>query len=456
MTSSSLRPAPGAGASIWIGLLLFLGVFTAYTATVDLDRSSNDTYSAGLAGWVIATTGEPWLDDLAPEEYDASKTWTQVNERNGLTVVSRAPGPIMATVPAESVRHALTGSERFSLAPQAVTAAAMTAAAVVLFFLALRRSTGIKVSLVATAAFAFTTPVWSVSANAMWTHPITLAGILGMACFAARERWWLVGAFGGIAVLGRLHTAIIVAVLGCGLAIARRRPAIALQVGLASLVGVVVAGLWTFWVYGRWSPTGGYRSETAQRITTGFSGNGDSAVVNQLGMWVSPGYGILIWTPVLLLLLPAIRRGWHQVPTWARILPLGGVLYTLAQAQLNTFTGGDGFFGYRHGLEFLATVAPCVALAAAGHLGRVSRHLLGPLLGLQFAAFLLGSTTEAWYILFTDAWRDNSLALALRTEPAYGVLVAVSVLVGILAGRVLRDDSRGVVARPDPPVGGNA
>lgn len=465
--ASASRSPVGSGAPVWIGLLLFLGVFVTYTATVDLDRSSNDIYSAGLAGWVIATTGEPWIDQLEPDSYVESKTWTQVNERNDRVVVSRAPGPIIAVVPAESARRALTGSEQFSLVPQAVTAAALTAGAVVFFFLVVLRAAGLRASLVATAALAFATPVWSVSANAMWTHPITLLGILGMAYFAAKERWWLVGALGGVAVLGRLHTALIVAVLGCGLAIVKRRPAIAVQVGLASFAGVVVAGVWTFWVYGRWTPAGGYRSDTAQRVATGFGGGAEEALANQLGMWVSPGYGILVWTPVLLLLLPAVRRGWHQVPTWARILPLGGLVYTLAQAQLNTFTGGDGFYGYRHGLEFLATVAPCVAIAANGNLGRFSRHLLGPVIGLQLAAFLLGSVTEAWYILFTDAWRDNSFALALRHEPAYLVLVIGSVLVGFLAGRVLRDDTddggpsrvddgRAVVARPGAPVGDDA
>lgn len=423
----------------WSAPLLLVGAFVVYATTVDLERSSADTYSAGLGAWTIATTGEPWIDDLTEPTYDPGKTWTSVNERNGHLVVSRAPGPVAGVVPAELARRALTGSEKFSLAPQALTAAIVSAFAVLLLFLALRTRLQLLPSLVTSASFAFATPVWSISANAMWTHPITILGIAGMAYFAARERWWLVGTFGGVAVLGRLHTAVIVAVLGCGVAIAMRRPRITMQVALPSLAGVALASLWTFWVYGRWSPTGGYQAATAQRITSGFSGNGDSPVVNQLGMWISPGYGILIWTPVLLLLFPAVVRGWQQVPAWARLLPLGGLVYTVAQAQLNTFTGGDGFYGYRHGLEFLATVTPCVAFAASGHLGWISRRLLGPLLGLQLAAFALGATSEGWYIFYTNAWRDNSLALALRNEPIYGVLLGMFVLVGYLGGRAWHD-----------------
>ena len=443
-TDNQTMPAPEppsatSAPSRWAAVLLLVGVLGLYVATVDLESSSNDTYTAGLGAWVIATSGDPSLEDLPAGSYRAN-TWTQLNERTGDLVVSRAPGPVAAPVPAELVRRVLTGSETYSLVPQAVTAATLTALAVVFLFLALRTRVALAPSLLAALAFALASPVWSVSANAMWTHPLTLLGVLGMAYFAARERWWLVGVLGGVAVVGRLHTALIVAVLGCGMAWALRRPLIAVQVGLAGLGGVALATVWTYWVYGRWSPTGGYQARaTAERITTGLEGTRDGVLVNQLGMWVSPGYGILVWTPVLLLLLPAVVRGWHQVPAWARLLPVGGLLYTLAQAQLNTFTGGDGFFGYRHGLELLATVTPCVAIAATGHLGAVSRRLLGPVLALQLAAFAIGATSEAWFIVFVDAWHDNSLALALRHEPAYGVLVGAFVLVGYLAGRVWQE-----------------
>lgn len=438
----------------WAAPLLFVGLLALYASSVNLDASSNDTYSAGLGAWTIATTGEPWLDALDEGTYDEDKPWVQVNERNDRLTVSRAPGPVAAGIPAEVVRNAVSDADEFSLLPQAITAATLTALAAMLLFLSLRTRLPLLPSLVASLSFALATPVWSISGDALWTHPVTLLGILGMAYFAARERWWLVGAFGAVAVLGRLHTALIVATLGCGMAVVRRRPMIAVQVGTTSLLGVVLASLWTFWLYGRWSPTGGYRADTATRITTGFTGSSDGPLVNQLGMWLSPGYGILVWTPVLLLLLPAAVRGWHEVPTWARLLPIGGLAYTLAQAQLNTFTGGDGFFGYRHGLEFLATVTPAVAFAATGHLGRVSRPLLGPVLGLQLAVFAIGATSEAWFILFTEAWTNNSLALALRYEPEYGVLLALAVIIGYLAGRVWQERSAASAPQQEPTLTG--
>lgn len=443
------EPSSGASRSVdrWLAALVLALALAIYIPTADTSKQNTDTYSAGLGAHVIATTGAPWLDALDPAEFEPGRTWIQISQRSGRPTVARAPGPIAAGIPAELVQRAVDDDGAFSLAPQAFTAATLTALAAMLLFFALRPYVPRVTALTATTSFALATPVWSVGADAMWTHPITVLGIVGMAAFASRERWWLVGVFGGIAVLGRLHTALIVAVLGAGLALVKRNPRIAVKVALPSLAGVGLASLWTQWVYGRWSPTGGYRAETAQRVASGFGEGGGDALANQLGMWFSPGYGILVWTPILVLLLPSVIRGWHQVPTWARILPVGGLLYTLAQAQLNTFTGGDGFFGYRHGLEFLATVTPCVAIAVPGHLGRFSSRLLGPVLGIQLAAFAIGSTSEAWYIVFTDAWKDNSLALALRYEPLYAVLVAMFAVVGFLAGEVLRQRT----TAPSPP-----
>ena len=38
----------------------------------------------------------------------------------------------------------------------------------------------------------------------------------------------------------------------------------------------------------------------------------------------------------------------------------GGLAYTLVQGRIAEFHGGDGFYGYRHGLEFLVCAAPAL------------------------------------------------------------------------------------------------
>jgi alpha-1,2-mannosyltransferase len=245
--------------------------------------------------------------------------------------------------------------------------------------------------------------------------------------------------FGGIALWGRLHAALIVGALGLGVAIVRRRSAPAVRAGLVSAAGLVLATLWTHWMYGTWSPAGGYDAGGYVNAVAGGAGVEARAgsVVNHLGLWVSPDRGLLIWTPVLLLLAPTVARSWTSLTDWSRWLLVGGVAYTLVQGQLNVFTGGDGFYGYRLTLEMLGCAAPAYALASP-HMGRVAASLVGPLIGLQFGAILLGAESEAWFVVRQDAWTDNSLWLALRHEPAVGVWLLLTVGLGALAGRVWR------------------
>ena len=56
-------------------------------------------------------------------------------------------------------------------------------------------------------------------------------------------------------------------------------------------------------------------------------------------------------------------------PTGRRSLLIGGLVYTVLQAMLITFTGGDNFYGYRLGLEFLVCATPAFAFTV-GHAGQ--------------------------------------------------------------------------------------
>ena len=147
-------------------------------------------------------------------------------------------------------------------------------------------------------------------------------------------------------------------------------------------------------------------------------------------------------------------RGWNNIPDWARGLVFGGVAYTVLQAALNIFRGGSGYYGYRLTLELLACATPALVLAAR-EVRPPWRALIGPVLGVQLAAFLVGSTTD----IFAADW-DNAFVLALRTYPA--VLIPLTVLMA-LAGTgaqrrltahlrpVARDDSRGTVSSHSVP-----
>jgi alpha-1,2-mannosyltransferase len=142
-----------------------------------------------------------------------------------------------------------------------------------------------------------------------------------------------------------------------------------------------------------------------------------------------------VWTPLALLLVPALVRSWRSIPDWSRSLLVGGLAYTLVNTAMNTFTGGDGFYGYRYGLELLACAAPALALSHE-RMGRVERTLFGPVAGLQAFAFLLGATLEGATLSQTAAWHQNAFVHAVDGAGIAGWLTpAVAAGVGYLAAR---------------------
>ena len=93
-----------------------------------------------------------------------------------------------------------------------------------LFYLCIRTYLSQTHALVSALALGFTTPVWSVSADGLWPHTLTGLGLAGMAWAAARDRWWLVGLLASVAIWGRIHLAVIAAVVGLLVGWSRRRP----------------------------------------------------------------------------------------------------------------------------------------------------------------------------------------------------------------------------------------
>ena len=161
------------------------------------------------------------------------------------------------------------------------------------------------------------------AANGIWPHTLTILGITGMAWASSTRRWWLVGVFGGIALLGRLHVAVIVAILGLLVAWARRDPRIVLRVGVGSAAFVVVLCAWNYWVYGTWSPSAAYETSMFAEYARN---KGFELAPNQLGTWFAPDRGLFVWTPVLVVLAPALVRSWRNLPDWSRALVWGSRL----------------------------------------------------------------------------------------------------------------------------------
>jgi hypothetical protein len=422
-------PGPSS-ARAWLGpTVLFAALFCMYALTINHSQLSLDVFGTNWTSWHLAGTGRPWIDGTPiPELHHGPTRVLIVTGQNGHTTFGRFPGAVVAALPAYLIAHSTT----MTTVPGGLTAAALTAAAVVLMFLALRRHLPAPVAWVSTLAFGLATPMWSVAADGLWPHTITLLGISGMAWASTNRRWWWVGIFGGITLWGRLHAALIPAVLGLLLGWQRRDRGIVVRIGLASGAFLVGYCAWVRLVYGTWNPAGAYGTTTTSIVDGGQQYWVNP--VNQLGMWVAPDRGILVWTPIVVLLVPALVRSWRQLPDWSRSLLISGLVYTLIETELNTFTGGDVFYGYRYGLEFLGCATPALALSAP-RMGAVARWLAGPVLAVELLATALGAVADDQWLLEASVWHDNAFAHIVNGAGAGGwILVALFAALGAVAG----------------------
>jgi hypothetical protein len=410
-------------------VVLFIAAFTIYSLTcADNHAQINlDAWSANYASWRIATTGVPWIDGLhiAPLDHNPIRDVWIMHAANGHTVIGRAPGVVAVGIPA----YWITQPSSMTTLPGGVTAAFLVACAIVLLYASVKDLAPRGHALVAVLAFGFATPAWSVGADGIWPHTVTIFGIAGMAWASSRGRWWLVGVFGGVALWARLHAALIVAILGLFTAWRRRDTGMAIRVGTMSTAFLLLMGVWTRWMYGTWNPAGSYDSQTIANHV----GESWHSLSNQLGLWVSPDRGIFVWTPAVLLLLPALVRSWRDLPDWAQGLVWSGLAYTLLQGALNPFTGGDLFYGYRYGLEFVVCTVPALTLSAA-RMGAAARWLIGPVLAVQALAIAMGAASNNYFLPESEVWHRNAFVSALADIGSAGwVITGCVALLGFVA-----------------------
>lgn len=422
-------------------LLLLLAVFGVLATTTEQEAVNTDAYAASAGAWRIATAGTPWFDGLNVERIDGTHQNTTGGNKdgqwltasaNGHVTAQRMAGPILVAVPFYWVLAEGGDESDFTLLPGGLAASALSALAVLLVFLAVRRYVPTAVAMAGSLAFAFATPTWSLSANGLWTHPLTQFGIAGAAYAASRNKWGLAGVFLAAGMLGRPHVALIAAALGLGVAWSRRDWRVAAGVGLPTFASLGLLAVWNRAVHGRWSIGGAY-GDVVDRATRGVEkALGEDLLDNYLGFLLSADRGFLVWTPVVVLFIPALIRARGMLPDWSLWMVAGGLLYTFFQVRLNHFAGGAGFHGYRHGLELLTCLAPALILAAP-RLGRAGRLAVPVVIAAQFAAFTLGATLEAYFVDLDDVWTDNSFWLALRYNPEIvGSWLAVCIAAGIL------------------------
>jgi hypothetical protein len=413
-------PAPAASSRWSHSLALFAGTAIVYllTATWDFEQSI-DAVAALVPAWQLAREGT-----LSLEGVDFPRIPWFI-EADGRLVSNRFPGAIFLAVPAYALWPGCAAAP--CAGPAALTAAVTAAAAVVALHRTLLRLVDGRTAVVAALIFAFATPTWAVSADALWTHgPAQLVLMLGTLALS-RQRWWLAGLSLGTAALLRAHLALVPAVVGLlhSWWTHSWRPAV--RVALASAVGVALLLLYDWFAYGSWSPTGGYEDAGFDKDGVGLAG----FAYNVVGALVSPQRGLISGSPFLLLLLPGLPSAWRAAPTWVRSAAVAGLVYTAAQLALNRFSGGDSFYTYRLTLELVTLASPLLVLCWATWTSR-RRGRCAAFVTLLTMSVLLEALGAVFYApAGLGPWQTHDVLGVAAVVPEWtAVLVGVALVVG--------------------------
>ncbi len=337
-----------------------LVLYVATMRTNPFDMSSDPT-AVSPSAWSVAHHGTPLLRATSWPRWNP---WV-IDLVHGQAVSNRPPGLLFLAAPAYRLFGAVPS---FSPLPGSLTAAGVTAAAMATLALALTHVLTHRAALVAALIAATATTTWAVSGTALFPQgPDQLAIAVALWALAA-NRYGRAGVAYAVAMTVRPTLAIAAAANGIIAAWKQRRVAPLLFVGGATAVGA--AAYWAYLVSLPSSPATRSSTDTVALGTHGYVGSlfdvGPAAwpdlAEKIAGTLVSPGRGILVGSPFLLMLLPGLVRAWRSAPTWVRSSAVGAAAYELVQLKCEVFTGGVFFWSYRYPIEPLTLCAPLLAL----------------------------------------------------------------------------------------------
>jgi hypothetical protein len=180
-------------------------------------------------------------------------------------------------------------------------AAAVAALSAVVLLLLLKQITTAPWAWRLTLVYALATETWSISSQALWQHGPGELAIVG--CLFFLERWsesrarngslWLCGACAAAAFIFRPSNIVLLPALFAALLLAKAPLTQHLRLWSLPLLGGLAIASYNFYVF--------------QRVSGGYSGGSltGSMPADLAGLFLSPGRGLLIYTPVALFALCA-------------------------------------------------------------------------------------------------------------------------------------------------------
>lgn len=384
-------------ATVAVAVLLVVPLY-AGTARWEDSLQSSDTRSPALAAWSLWATGDLAFDERWPPE---AAVW-EVPGRDGRGYSNRFPGIIaIATVAyAIPVATGLVSTEPVShpadvpIWPATLAAVLVGAVAAVLTYrlfreLPLSRSAAIA----AGTLVALGSPLWSVSADALWTHGVTHALLVGLLLARLRGRSQLATVLAAAAVTVRPH--LIVSVLVIAL-LGERSWRGRARLTAGGVTGLAVVAAYSLWLFGQPLPAAGYRIDGLAEQAPILH---PASMASNLADWMfSPTTGLLLSVPVAVLAVPYLRSAWRSAPSWVRPAALAGLAYALAQLGLIRASGGILFFGHRTTIEALVLASPLLLLSVARlwKEGQVARLVVTGTVLYSLSLHTVGAILDMW------------------------------------------------------------
>ncbi|HYN09160.1 MAG TPA: hypothetical protein VES67_17390 [Vicinamibacterales bacterium] len=391
---------------------IFLALVVIYNAN-GREIGTVDSQPAKFTARELAVVGTLTLDRVVAERPGLAERPAFAKDRQG-HVRSAYPLPpaLIAAVPATVLHHSGLVDMDAPLAPNLVaklTASLLTAAAVTLMFLAVRRLVRHSVALLTALAIGIGTNYWSVVSQTLWQHESVALG-LALALWAwlrplseIRSRdLWLGGLGLALAGAARPQVAPLVAILlgwlGARVGVRKTIPPAAIM-GLAALVSLVCNYVWFGHLLGA-AP----RLEAVHPETHGLEGTiSTTPWVGALGLLISPSRGLLVFSPFVLVALAARRLPATTSGMFAlRWLAAGIVVQFAVYAGYTVWWGGHTY-GPRYTMDLIAPMAPAIALglerAASVAWARIAVGLL-----LLWSIVVAGAGA---FVYPNDAWNTS-------------------------------------------------
>lgn len=350
-------------------VLLFVFLSAVYHSNLR-PVASGDSLPASLIPFSILLDGSITLDRFGP--YMNEHVWYSsfVLHKTGRHWYSFYPiaGPVLATplylpiafVPwiGQQPPGTLISIARVA---EKVVAVALAAAAAIFLLLLLRRLTSDRTAWMLTLLFALGTGNWSTSSQALWQHTFGQLAIIG--CLYSIERWsasdsesrwyWIAGVFAACALAIRPTNLALMPALLLVLWLRPTRLMHYVRVFVPPVLAAALIAAYNYAVFHRIS--GGYQARLDGDLFGGL-----------LGILLSPGRGLLIYTPIAIFALAAFAPRARESREQHRLVVIAASVFSLVHIAFIA-KWGAWWGGYCWGPRLLTEIcAPVMILMAVG------------------------------------------------------------------------------------------